>query len=816
MTKTNKRNKPVKENLIQQALGQSKNKDLVKTKKSKRGKPQSENLKRTKSELGLIVGNFRGLNHILAVLFESVINGLKILQETSTSIIRLLEPSYLSDAIANHISVHNALIKEHGIEYGTKRYKTLVNYSISLMEGVNVPFPNEFQMAVGKVDKWPNIFGHLRPLFHIVMRKDSLSHYADQLMRTIFGIPRMVQDFSEIDVSSITKSGKDISEFRIGFRKFLKTRIGTPTWKGSIPKIWSVKPSLSNNTKGPNGKNKWEDLQLEAKLLADSPLFKHFTRLCNAVGAEKLLTMVNKINLNGPDKSTLIKNRKWKSSPTIRKIMAVPDSGNKSRSIAIADIFTQTLLAPLEQAILNLIRLNFSDTCNVFDHHGGFKKLRIALRAGVQSLDASNWTDRLPALLQKDLLTQLLGSEISDSWYELVVKCDWTVHGTTTTIKYAVGQGMGIHASFAIATLTDLFLIEYAYSQFYPELYRKMRSDSAFRQNLYNKIGDDLWCFDPDKHFIRFYEGIGVDINLSKSKFADESNLVAEYVSRNINRAYDVSRISAQLVRKAEHNIYIMPVLYDHLTQRLPMEKVSSIFRAYITHGLFKKKFLWEQLACMCILEKAVFGSESYITPCGELVLSLLKDLHPESYDKVVALKTSIERKPLEFSYGLLLKLIKKEWSSIENHLLRLKDDLAQDRIRYYERTLPIDEGSYFAEKLYEEPANYIENVRYGKAVFIKNNKLNPFIFKGVEVGSIENSLPELREILYNFEEFSSMFLILDNVEPGSTNHRLRTHFLQSSYKLLVYNPTDKLFEPTVLEQEFENEIPLLTGESPV
>jgi len=726
---------------------------------------------------------------------------------------KLFKQDFMEEVIREHIAVHNELILSLGIAFGTKRYKTLTNYSITCLEGTNVPI-NNLQISTGKIDRWPNIFDHLRPLYHQVSENKKSSHYFDQILRTIFAIPRMVEDYSEIDLSSIEEPGLNIDWIRKDFKQFLKSKIESPKWGIKVSECWYSKPSIRNNTTGPLGSSRWNNIDIEAKLLLDSSLWKHFNKLCLLVGNENLAKMVWKIGSKVEDVNKLAKDRKIKNL-TLRKLTSIPDAGNKSRCIAIGDIFTQTLLKPLEKDLLRIIKLKFSDTCNIFDHVGGFQKLQLSLRAGIASIDASNWTDRLPAKLQKDVLEVLYSKEISDEWYNLVVKCPWSVQNTGKETRYAVGQGMGIHASFALATLTDLFLLEYAQSIHYEKEYKDWYSSTSQRQAMYNKIGDDLWIYDPLNKLTEFYEKLGVTINIQKSKYATEENLVAEFVSMNISRGHNVSRISSRLCREVEQNIFMLPILIAHLKQRLEKDVVHEIIMGLTKVKKFnQRKFLLEELAKMSILEFSTYGTKTYMTHCGEQLLQLIKEIDKPAYLRLTGLENFIKSdRSHEITCGLLLTLLEKEWALIEKHIGLLQEDLNRDRNTYYQnQALPVVDENWFDERLYENnPLDYITNLTKGLAIRCKNDKINPFVFKGIDHnGDITRIIVTIRELLEEVKEFTQCFLPLESKILDQRNFKYRLHCLHSVSKLFILKQPGNVYDITGLKTKFKSEFDLL------
>jgi hypothetical protein len=242
--------------------------------------------------------------------------------------------------------------------------------------------------------------------------------------------------------------------------------------------------------------------------------------------------------------------------------------------VAISDYWTQVILEPIMVDVQSYTKERFANVSFSSAHEKGFINLKKFIRPGVKSYDISSWTDAFPAVLQLEFMKARYGDQIANCWYNLVVSCEWDVKGSQSTIKYNRGQGMGTNGSFDIATITDLFLLEMIYKEDYK------RNISV---TTYNKVGDDLWCYDPDGHILNTYTQIcGIDINLSKTKSATKENLCGEFVSRNLNYGVDVSRISANICRAVKKNILDVPQLALHLSERdceftIPLRELFAI-----------------------------------------------------------------------------------------------------------------------------------------------------------------------------------------------------------------------------------------------
>jgi hypothetical protein len=306
---------------------------------------------------------------------------------------------------------------------------------------------------------------------------------------------------------------------------------------------------------GPNGKPKLETAQAEASVLVeDKKLYSALEDMCIITNNNTFLNFVKRIASENCQVTDRI---------LLRKLTSVPDKGNKSRVIAICDFITQSILAPLELVVVDVTQKLFHKQCAYYSHSRGWDDIQSQpeeVRQSLVSLDASSWTDNLPASLQHIVMKALFGQRLADAWYALAVKCPWFVQPKTRPIFYGKGQGMGTKGSFAIAQLTDLIFIKFSLGELYPD------SDDAY----FMKVGDDLILEDPLQKFCNRYEEIGVPINQTKSKFKTSFGTFTEFVSRNGWNGHDYSIISPGLISKFLRNDHYGPTLFNHLKERYP------------------------------------------------------------------------------------------------------------------------------------------------------------------------------------------------------------------------------------------------------
>lgn len=120
----------------------------------------------------------------------------------------------------------------------------------------------------------------------------------------------------------------------------------------------------------------------------------------------------------------------------------------------MVDYLTQVSLKPLHKVIFKILRPIRQD--GTFDQ---MKPLRdLVDRCGnkqMWSFDLSAATDRLPLVVQRELLSKWLGEELAQLWASLLVDRSYYVPEyyqeeyriTYSYYKYAVGQPMGAYSS---------------------------------------------------------------------------------------------------------------------------------------------------------------------------------------------------------------------------------------------------------------------------------------------------------------------------------------------------------------------------------
>jgi len=466
----------------------------------------------------------------------------------------------IEEYISKTADVHNEFIKNLGVQFGTKHYKAIVLYCTLLCEG-RVPEPVA-RVSTGKRDKWPKCFGFLRPLYHdIIDNRDkdrSSSVEKLRLLTTLFKLNRVSSDLAVLDVENIALKfplPKDVEE---GYIKYLSERLGdTPEIETNR---FNVVPFFGPS-KGPNNLPKEETANMEAAALLSSSMHVHFRTLCqltdNVPFYNYFVHCAENYMKTNPEADL--------SKVRLRKLAAVPDSGNKSRTVAICDFWTQTVLQPLEEDLKKKLTKEFPKSTAYFSHSNGFNELKQKWSQDLVSIDAEAWTDNFPARLQYLTAKQCYGQQFAIAWQSLAVKCPWYVGNTDSTVIYGKGQGMGTKGSFMMATYCDHHFIEYKYREAYGEVL------------YYKKVGDDLVVQDPRNVFGEFYTSIGVPINKFKSKGYTPNGHFVEFVSRSAWDGQDYSPVSPKLIAKARKQPFLIITLVNHLLERFEPSSLPSL-----------------------------------------------------------------------------------------------------------------------------------------------------------------------------------------------------------------------------------------------
>lgn len=216
---------------------------------------------------------------------------------------------------------------------------------------------------------------------------------------------------------------------------------------------------------------------------------------------------------------------KYKDDKIHSRLVTFTAPGGKSRVIAVVDWASQTALSAIHKAQFQFLQLLPAD--KTFDHKKGLE-LYNSGASSYFSLDLSAATDRLPRLLQAKLIERLFtklglnGKGISTDWLAVVDRSYSTKNsglaGKADTLKYEVGQGMGLFSSWSSMAILHHYIVS--------EL-------CGVEQNSYALVGDDLLIKSDSRTqfntYLKIMAEIGVKVNMTKTLVSEDAPHTIEF-----------------------------------------------------------------------------------------------------------------------------------------------------------------------------------------------------------------------------------------------------------------------------------------------
>ncbi|AOX47577.1 RNA-dependent RNA polymerase [Ceratobasidium mitovirus A] len=355
-----------------------------------------------------------------------------------------------------------------------------------------------------------------------------------------------------------------------------------------------------SSSSGPNGHSLWM-AHLDAQaIVADSAfaeIMRTFAGLTQRVYLwNSLLGAANNPRFFKQDMGPL----------THSKLHYILEKGDKVRTVAILDWWTQDLLCPLHNAVANFLKRLPTD--------GTFDQDKVALKVKemtanpsieVFSLDLTAATDRLPVRLQALILDSLINIKgFGDAWRALLTERDFMLPDGRL-VRYAVGQPMGAKSSFPMLALTHHLIVMEAASR-------------ALVTNFsdYVVLGDDIVIGNrsvAEKYRIIMSE-LGMELSLNKSIWIEPGNRlfsVAEICKRLFLDGAEVSSLPVRLMANViEHN-HMIYQLQDEMFKRSQVN-VPDQFKFFLAALIHNRQGL-EMIAGLNILSPLLTGMKSNV-----------------------------------------------------------------------------------------------------------------------------------------------------------------------------------------------------------
>jgi hypothetical protein len=319
-----------------------------------------------------------------------------------------------------------------------------------------------------------------------------------RLVLTLFYSTRALNLPPVLETKSITESSpvvicnSTLGESPFGLIDLAKefwNNIGIKQQRSTVPKRLRFKEFHLTTKSGPSGHALWSSMEDFKNL--PTPL----KRTLEVIGGPKIVKIFSTLEKYNPDISEFIKEystpildiqkkeyeedlrvkeRRFKrrnpsktfvphkfkpyipirNKQNIRRISLIPDDEGKTRTVAILDYWSQTVLRPLHQYLFGFLK-RIPQDCT-FKQGSFLTKLK---KTDIYySIDLKSFTDRLPVDLNCMLLEQRFGKEYAEAWKNIMVGYPYkTPDGEF--IHYSVGNPMGAFSSWNSSALTHHFII---------------------------------------------------------------------------------------------------------------------------------------------------------------------------------------------------------------------------------------------------------------------------------------------------------------------------------------------------------------------
>jgi hypothetical protein len=338
------------------------------------------------------------------------------------------------------------------------------------------------------------------------------------------------------------------------FRKDFRTNIDkvVASSKGKIRFHYTTKSGISGSALGTAGLQSLyfiEDKQMEDLLFRLSDYFYKEDSLERIMRVNQEFYQ-NKVN-DVCEPKNLDKIRKYPGH-----ISFISDNGGKTRVVGIGNYWIQNTLKPLHDALFRSLRHISMD--GTYDQISQATRVAEATTRGpVWSFDLTAATDRIPLIIQQDVMT-FLSPVIGDLWTKILKSMIFENQGRG--YKYAVGQPMGLYSSWASLATVHHFIVQYC----------------AWRTGLngpfiqYAVLGDDIaiWNKAVAEEYQKMMTVLDVSISKAKSYIpSSDGPYKAEFAKRIFYNGQELSGISPSVLKQGLKSIWAMPELITFLVR---------------------------------------------------------------------------------------------------------------------------------------------------------------------------------------------------------------------------------------------------------
>jgi hypothetical protein len=353
------------------------------------------------------------------------------------------------------------------------------------------------------------------------------------------------------------------------------------------------------------------------------------------------------------------------------KLSIKEEAAGKLRVFAMVDVWSQTILKPIEQMLAKFLKELPND--GVYNqHHSELRARSKSQNLGCSfGYDLSAATDRLPLGLQSFILDLILPG-LGENWAIFLTKRDYYMYlpdsksieicahpnklrakapnsfdvGSQeldlyynmksrpwTKLNYKVGQPMGALSSFAMLAVCHHFIVQFAYRLAY-----KVPMNLEFTRDTwytnYECTGDDVILFDSlvAKEYLSLMDCFGVPINTTKSVVGTKA--ATEYLKVTSLNGLNVGAVSWKMFMSGNSLMGRANIIYSFLDKGIIKHNINSWIERVSRLSLYSKFNLlsptliaiWNMLANTGIISveealKSLINGKMYVFRLAKAIL---------------------------------------------------------------------------------------------------------------------------------------------------------------------------------------------------
>jgi len=432
-----------------------------------------------------------------------------------------------SQSLVKHIEWYEEVVRSKGEVYTVKLFKRVRDACLRFAANQSFERINELKLHQ---DGLPLRVGHLREFLsssQIGHRRAGLLILDIIKLCEVEGDPPSdesivtpIPELSEIIDLQIGKTIRVLGYNQVpeetlklvdkSFRSTLERMFPSKYRNKRLEELKSLNDIHMSVRKGPNG-SALGTVAVDNYAIRKSGLYDHILNYCQLVEHAHLLAILNEFDSDQSVNDLAELERDMIDS----RLSIKYEAWGKSRFFAICDWFTQSALLGLHHWIFSWLFKQREDGTKDQDQVAEVVRTWTVppglgqCHPGVYSLDLSKATDRLPAHLQREIISHIFSKEIAEQWYTIVTNRSFQ-KPDKSFIQFQVGQPLGAYSSWAMLALTHHVVCRTAL---------KLSGQTRGEYPLYVVIGDDVAML--GKQLAEWYQVIMVSIlrvDISKTK----------------------------------------------------------------------------------------------------------------------------------------------------------------------------------------------------------------------------------------------------------------------------------------------------------